>query len=79
MASSSLGMTWLGHGTCLFRSPGGKRLLVDPWLKTNPSCPPAWHQPADVDAVLITHGHSDHIEDAAYFVISTWMMNRRAR
>jgi L-ascorbate metabolism protein UlaG (beta-lactamase superfamily) len=65
MASSSLGMTWLGHGTCLFRSPGGKRLLVDPWLKTNPSCPPAWHQPTDVDAVLVTHGHSDHIEDAA--------------
>ena len=65
MALSSLGMTWLGHGTCLFRSPGGKRLLVDPWLKTNPSCPPSWHQPTNIDAVLITHGHSDHIEDAA--------------
>jgi L-ascorbate metabolism protein UlaG (beta-lactamase superfamily) len=65
MATSKLGLTWLGHATLLVRSPGGKRLLIDPWLETNPSCPGTWHHPAPVDAVLITHGHSDHIEDAA--------------
>jgi L-ascorbate metabolism protein UlaG (beta-lactamase superfamily) len=63
MPQTSLAMTWLGHGTCLFRSPAGTRLLVDPWLQRNPACPPAWHRPAPLDAILITHGHSDHTED----------------
>jgi L-ascorbate metabolism protein UlaG (beta-lactamase superfamily) len=62
---SKVAITWLGHATCLFRSPGGARLLIDPWLKTNPACPPAWHSPSPLTAVLITHGHSDHTEDAA--------------
>src|SRR3712207_403775 len=32
--------------------------------------------PAQVNHVFISHLHFDHIEDAGYFVISTWMMNR---
>lgn len=62
---AALSITWLGHATCLFRSPGGTSLLADPWLESNPSCPPAWHHPPKVDGVLVSHGHSDHIEDAA--------------
>jgi L-ascorbate metabolism protein UlaG (beta-lactamase superfamily) len=26
-----LAITWLGHSTFLIRTPGGKRLLFDPW------------------------------------------------
>jgi len=37
--SGALSFTWLGHGTFLFRSPAGKRILVDPFLEANPSCP----------------------------------------
>jgi ribonuclease Z len=32
-----------------------------------------------VNHVFISHLHFDHIDDAAYFVISTWMMNRATK
>ena len=35
--------------------------------------------PAQVNNVFISHLHFDHIADAGYFVISTWMMNRAVK
>lgn len=66
MAPSRLAITWLGHGTFLLRSPGGKRILIDPWLKENPSCPSEFRKPDQLrplDLILVTHGHSDHTAD----------------
>jgi L-ascorbate metabolism protein UlaG (beta-lactamase superfamily) len=54
--------TWLGHSTFLIETAEGKKILVDPWLEGNPSCPKAFHN-IDVDGILITHGHFDHIGD----------------
>jgi L-ascorbate metabolism protein UlaG (beta-lactamase superfamily) len=54
---------WLGHGSFRFDSPGGKTILLDPWLSTNPKCPAKYRtmkEPAKVDIVLFTHGHVDH-------------------
>lgn len=67
----ALAITWLGHATCLFRSPAGTTLLLDPWLEGNPSCPDGWRPPAGLSAILVTHGHSDHIADAAAIGRST--------
>lgn len=55
-------VTWLGHATFLFETPEGKKILVDPFLANNPSCPEEFHN-VEVDAILITHGHGDHIAD----------------
>jgi len=59
-----LSFTWLGHSTFLFVSPGGTRILADPWLATNPSCPEASKKIRELDLMLVTHGHDDHTADA---------------
>src|ERR1044072_7640193 len=59
----TLSITWLGHSTFIVRTPGGKRLLFDPWLSSNPSCPDSMKKPSKVDLILASHGHFDHLED----------------
>ncbi len=62
-SNGSLAITWLGHSTFLLRSPGGTRLLFDPWLVDNPACPEDWKRGVQTDLVLVTHGHADHFAD----------------
>jgi L-ascorbate metabolism protein UlaG (beta-lactamase superfamily) len=57
--------TWLGHATFLVKTPGGKRMVLDPWLDGNPKCPPAYHNLDGVDLICVSHGHFDHMGSAA--------------
>jgi L-ascorbate metabolism protein UlaG (beta-lactamase superfamily) len=59
----SLAITWFGHSTFLLRTPGGARVLIDPWLRENPSCPQALKRPPKADVILVSHGHFDHMDD----------------
>lgn len=61
---NKLSYRWHGHSTFTFISPGGKRLIVDPWLTGNPSCPDDAREVGHLDLMLLTHGHSDHTADA---------------
>jgi len=59
-------LTWYGQSAFKIVSPTGKILLVDPWL-TNPVYEKGKDEVAalkDVDLILVTHGHSDHVGNA---------------
>lgn len=61
-------VTWLGHAAFEIVSPGGTRLLIDPWLVENPRAPAAWKDLARFaaqkpHAILVTHDHGDHAAD----------------
>ncbi len=67
---SSLAITWLGHSAFHLKTPGGKHVLLDPWYTGNPSFP-AHAKPKTADVILVSHGHSDHITDAAAMAKAT--------
>lgn len=62
-----LQLTWLGHASFRFDSPGGKRVYVDPFLG-NPKCPEGEKQPERVDIIALTHGHSDHVGESVELI-----------
>jgi len=54
-------ITFLGHGTFEVET-GGKHVLIDPFFTDNPA---AAKTADDVspDAIIVTHGHGDHVGD----------------
>jgi L-ascorbate metabolism protein UlaG (beta-lactamase superfamily) len=82
-------LTWLGHASFRFDTPGGKRVYVDPWL-SNPKCPDSEKEPERVDVIALTHGHGDHVgetvelskqfspEIVAMVELKSWLGNQGA-
>ena len=64
MKLNGIKITWLGHATFLVESPGGKKILLDPWVMNNPSTPANKKSFDKIDVMLCSHGHGDHIGDA---------------
>jgi L-ascorbate metabolism protein UlaG (beta-lactamase superfamily) len=65
MKLNGIKVTWLGHATFLIETPGGKKVIIDPWVTGNPVTPADKKSFDRIDVILCTHGHSDHIGDAA--------------
>jgi len=75
--SGSVALWWLGQAGFVFKSPGGKTVVVDPYL-TNSCMEPGAQAGFDVDrlvpppiepeelaafdAYLVTHSHQDHLD-----------------
>lgn len=64
-AQKKIQVTWLGHATFEIVSPGGTRLLIDPFIVGNPKTPESKKKLDEytLDAVLVTHSHGDHAAD----------------
>ena len=59
-------ITWLGHATFEIVSPGGQKIIIDPFLVNNPSTPADKKKLADLkpNIILVSHSHADHASDA---------------
>jgi len=56
-------ITYFGHSTFSWTTHSGHVALIDPWVKTNPACPPTLKNVARLDTIFLTHAHTDHMGD----------------
>jgi L-ascorbate metabolism protein UlaG (beta-lactamase superfamily) len=63
-------LTFHGH-SCWEVEGGGRRVLIDPFLTGNPKADVAPDAFSDLDAIVVTHGHGDHIGDAVAIAKAT--------
>jgi L-ascorbate metabolism protein UlaG (beta-lactamase superfamily) len=64
MTAQNVQVTWLGHSTFKLVTPEKRVVVIDPWVMNNPACPEVLKTFDQLDAMLLTHGHFDHIGDA---------------
>lgn len=62
-----VGLLWLGQSAFRISTPGGKVIVVDPWLTRSPRAPAKYKELSAlgrIDLLLVTHAHADHLGDA---------------
>ncbi len=61
-------LLWLGQAGFRIKSPGGKIIVIDPWITGGPKTPQPYKSDLSalgkVDLLLVTHAHVDHLGDA---------------
>ncbi|UCD77965.1 MAG: metal-dependent hydrolase [Desulfobacterales bacterium] len=59
---------WFGQSAFKITTPGGKVILIDPFISKNPKTPNELKDLSKlgkIDLILVTHGHGDHVGDTA--------------
>jgi L-ascorbate metabolism protein UlaG (beta-lactamase superfamily) len=67
ITAGKVDVLWLGQSTVRITTPGGKVIVIDPWILTNPKTPESFKRLealGKVDLILVTHAHNDHFADA---------------
>ena len=61
-------MLWFGQAGFRIKTPGGKTIVIDPWVTGGPKTQAIYKSDiaalGKVDLLLVTHAHVDHIGDA---------------
>lgn len=57
-------LTWHGHACFTLETDEGSRIIFDPWLDENPVADISTDDIDELDFILVSHGHSDHFDDA---------------
>lgn len=61
-------LLWLGQSGFRIKTPGGKSIVIDPWITQGPRAPAEFKKDLSalghVDFLLVTHAHVDHLADA---------------
>ncbi|MEC9345624.1 MAG: metal-dependent hydrolase [Pseudomonadota bacterium] len=64
--AADVSVQWFGQAAFKIMTPGGKTIVIDPFITKNPKTPEALKDLAaigKVDLILVTHGHGDHVGD----------------
>ncbi|MBV7528847.1 metal-dependent hydrolase [Chitinophaga sp. sic0106] len=62
MSTQHTKIKFLAHASFQITTPEGRTILIDPWYTDNPYLPAGTAIPEQVDLILLTHGHGDHMD-----------------
>lgn len=68
LAADGVRLQWFGQSAVKLTAPGGKVIVIDPFIVNNPVLPEAMRdldRIGPVDLILVTHAHGDHWGDTA--------------
>jgi len=66
-AQGKVELLWYSQAAFKLTTPGGKVIMIDPWIMGATKIPPELKdlgKIGKVDLILVTHGHGDHLGDA---------------